>query len=315
MAPDKIVLLTLPSDQGDILKDYIEWYLDLGVDLILALDCDSSDNSHKILNRFSDRGKVQWSLMPSKHYLNFQPAETLAKMAIEQCGADWIIMCDVDEFLCSQGDDLRTILNRAAANNITAISVPCFNMTGQPVVAPGRITETQTLRIDRSVKETGEQQLSGDIPVPYIFIGHPPKTIVRASAFVEYGPGTHEVITSAGDTKDLPELRFLHYPIRGYDKFQTKIANVVSVFENNPHLEPWFGWHWRRWIRLNQAGRLREEYENQFVSPARAEELIRDGVCSLDETIANWSKTRNKNQWRGPGFFQKIKSLLNRQGL
>jgi hypothetical protein len=39
---------------------------------------------------------------------------------------------------------------------------------------------------------------------------------------------------------------------------------------------------------LNQEGRLREDYENQFLSPARAEELIRDGVCSIEATISNW---------------------------
>ena len=130
MTNGKIVLLVLPSDQGDILKDYIEWHLDLGVDLILAEDVGSSDNTHEILEFFSNTGRVQWSLAPEKNRLKYRPEETLAKMAIDEHGADWIIMNDVDEFLCPQGDDLRTILQRAAADNVTAISVPCFNMTG-----------------------------------------------------------------------------------------------------------------------------------------------------------------------------------------
>jgi hypothetical protein len=292
MANDKIVLLTFPAGQDDILKDYIEWHLDLGIDLILAQDCDSSDNTHEILNSFANKGQVQWFPLPAKNVSNYSAAET-TKMALDQYGANWIIMSDVDEFLCPQGDNLRAILQRAAANDVTAISVPCFNMTGPALESARRATETQTLRIDLPVIETLEQQLSGELPVPYIFIRHPPKTIVRASALVEYGPGAHHVATARGKTEQLPELRFLHYPIRGFDKFQSKIASVTTFFETNTDLEYWFGWHWRRWIRLNEEGRLREDYENQFVTPARAEELIRDGICTVDETVANWVKNKN----------------------
>jgi hypothetical protein len=161
-------------------------------------------------------------------------------------------------------------------------------MTGFTGETVSRPTQARTLRIDRPVIETEEQQVSGDIPVPYIFIRHPAKTIVRASALAEYGPGTHYVTTAWGKTARLPELHFLHYPIRGFDKFQTKVANTRRFFEKNQHLEPWWGWHWRRWNRLSQEGGLREEYENQLLSVERAERLIRAGICSRDQTIADW---------------------------
>jgi len=290
---DKIVLLVVPSGQGDILKDYIEWHLALGVDLILAEDVGSSDNTHRILEYFAKRGRVQGSLVPEKNRLKYRAEETLAKMAIEQHGAEWIIMNDVDEFLCPQGE-LRTILQRAAADNVTAISVPCFNMTGTVVQSARRATETQTLRIDRPVDDPPlEQFISGDIPAPYIFIRHPPKTIARASALVGYGPGMHSVATSWGNSGEFSELRFLHYPIRGFDKLEAKIAGATAFFDENDHLEPWWCWHWRRWIRLNQEGRLREDYESQFLSPARAQELVRDGTCMVDEAVANWIKNKD----------------------
>jgi hypothetical protein len=293
MAKDKIVLLTLPSDQGDILKDYIEWHLDLGVDLILAQDCGSSDNTHEILNLFSNRGQLQWFPMTERNLSRHSPADALAKMAIDAHGADWIIQSDVDEFLCPQGNDLRTILQRAAIHAVTAISVPCFNMTGRSLESSDSATETLTLRIDQPVVVTTKRAVSGNLPVPYMFVGHRPKTIARASAFVEYYPGVHEVITAWGRAKQLPDLHLLHYPIRGFDKFQTKVANAAAFFRENNHLKASWGWHWRRWVRLNREGRLREDYESQFVSPARAEELIRDGICTVDETVANWIKNKN----------------------
>ena len=294
MANDKIVLLTHPSNQGDILRDYIEWHLDLGVDLIIAQDWNSSDNTHEILNFFSRRGQLQWFPLPERNISRYSPANALAKMAIERHGADWVIMTDVDEFLCPQGDDLRTSLQRAALGDVTAISVPCFNMTGRVLGPSERAIETLVLRINKPVIATPEQSISGNIPVPYMFMWTPPKTIARASAFVEYGPGFHNVITSWGRTDQLPGLHVLHYQIRGFDTFQTKIDNAAVFFEDNNHLEAWWGWHWRRWIQLNREGRLREDYENQFVSPARAEELIRDGICTVDETITNWVKSKNR---------------------
>src|SRR5260370_29276191 len=202
-------------------------------------------------------------------------------------------MSDVDEFVCPEGQEVRTILQRAAEDNITAISVPCFNVTGPVFQSARTATEMLTLRIDRPVDPPSEQLISGDFPVPYIFIRHPPKTITRASAFAGYGPGMHSVATAWGNTREFPELRFLHYPIRGFDKLEAKVAGATAFFEKNTHLEPWWSWHWRRWVRLNQEGRLREEYESQFLSPARAQELVRDGICTVDETVANWIKNKN----------------------
>src|SRR5260370_40540892 len=209
MTHEKIVLLVISSNQGDILKDYIEWHLDLGVDLILAEDVGSSDNTQGILESFSKTGRVQWSLVPDRNRQKYRSEETLAKMAIDQYEADWIVMSDVDEFLCPQGQDLRTILKRAAADNVTAISLPCFNMTGPVFQSARRATEMLTLLIDRPLDPPTEQLISLDIPVPYVFIRHPPKTITRAGAFTAYGPGMHTVATSWGNAREFPELRFL----------------------------------------------------------------------------------------------------------
>ena len=81
--------------------------------------------------------------------------------------------------------------------------------------------------------------------------------------------------------------------MRGYDKFETKVRNTAAWLADNSHLEPWWGWHWRRWISLREAGKLREEYEDQFASPKREEDLLRDGTYVRDETIANWVKSRS----------------------
>ena len=301
MAPDKIVLVTTVLDQGDILEEFIEWHLHLGIDRIVVQDLGSSDETHRVLARFAKAGRVVWFTTAERDMTKYNQGEILFNIAREKFGADWIILCDADEFLRPVDADLRTILFDAARDEFTAIEVPCFNMTGPTLASGQSAIQNLTLRIDRTITETREEQLAGILRVPYIFFHHPPHMIVRASAFRSYGPGAHSAQISWGKGGDIGRLRFLHYNIRGYDKFDAKIRHAAHWFVHNQHLEPWWGWHWRRWIRLQNAGRLREDYEAQFVSPARAQELIRDGSCAIDETVAAWARRRrpaSEQTWR-----------------
>jgi hypothetical protein len=294
MSPTKIVVAVNVLDNADILREYIEWYLSLDVDLILAHDYCSSDGSQDILEEFAKKTHLEWFLHPQKSIRNYDPSAKLALLARDQYDADWVIQCDTDEFLCIEGDNLRRVLDRARSDDLTVGSIRCFNMTGRLLEPGEKAPKALTLRIDRGIPVTHEEQLSGELAVPYIFIQHLPKTIVRAAAFTEYGPGSHSATSAWGLSGELPQVRFLHYAMRGFDAFKTKVRNAAAWFMHNPQLESWpeWGWHWRRWIRLNEEGRLREDYEVQFVSPARAEELIRDGTCTVDETVANWIKNR-----------------------
>ena len=170
--------------------------------------------------------------------------------------------------------------------------MPGFNMTGQPLAAGASAPATLTLRIDRGVQETGEQALSGDLPVPYVFIRQQTKTIVQASSLIGYTIGGHLARHASGQSAEMPGLSFRHYPFRSYESFEMKVRNSAAWLDGNPELIPGLAWHWRHWVRLYRAGRLREEHAAQFVSAARAAELLREGVCTVDESVSSWARTR-----------------------
>jgi hypothetical protein len=291
MRNDKIVLAVHVLDNADILKEYLEWYASLGVDFVVANDWGSTDGSRDILDDFAKKKFLQWRPQNNKRMTDWNPSDELASIARDQHGAGWIMLFDTDEFLTVDRSDLKGVL-AAVARDVTALRVNCLNMTGS-IPNPGEnALRTLTLRIERTVQETHEQALSGDLPVPYIFIGHPPKTIVRASTFVGYGVGGHSATTNVGDGGEHSDLRILHFAIRGFAALQSKVRNTEAWFAQNPQLTGTWGWHWRRWIRLSREGRLREDYEAQFVSPARAEELLHNGTCVRDEAIARFLKPR-----------------------
>ncbi len=292
MSRDKIIVTIAVYDNADILTECIEWYLGLGVDLVLAQDCGSTDGSQDILEGFARTEQVRWFLLPERNMLKYRPGDAVAAMARDQYAADWIVICDPDEFLTLQGDDLRTILRTATRDDVSVISVPRLNMTGPPLEPGDNGLRTLRLRIDRPVVDSEERRISGNLSVPHVFVSLPPRALVRASTFLEYGPGAHDAATAGGRRGSVSGLRFLHYAVRGFDELETKVRHTVEWFADNTHLEPQWGWHWRRWIRLREQGRLRDDYDRQFVSPARAEELVRDGICSIDDTVARWISAR-----------------------
>lgn len=288
VAATKIVVAVQVLDNADILREYLEWYLALDVHLIVANDFGSTDGSQDILDEFARRKLVEWSLRPDKNTKERDPTAELARLARDRHGADWVIHCDTDEFLCVEGDGLRVALDQAAASGSTVLSTPVWNMTGPAPTAGQNPLFSLTLRIARGTRATPEEQLAGEPPFPIVFLHWPPKAIVRATAFTGYGHGNHKAEAAWGGTEESTRLRFLHYPFRGFEAFQTKVRHGAAWLAANPHLDakPRWGWHWRRWSRMTAVAELRQEYARQFVSPERAAALIADGTCVIDETVA-----------------------------
>ncbi len=88
MHKKRIVLFTAPVDQGDILRDFLEWHLDLGVDLILALDHRSTHGSRELLDQYSRTGQVMWFPLPERDMTKYSPCDALAALARDRYDAD-----------------------------------------------------------------------------------------------------------------------------------------------------------------------------------------------------------------------------------
>jgi glycosyltransferase involved in cell wall biosynthesis len=313
MPRGKVVLITVPYDQGEILEDFLDWHLDLGIDLILAMDGGSTDGSRETLEKYTKTGQVVWFPLPERDMSKYSAFDELAALARDLYGADWVILCDVDEFLCTTGVDLQTILADAERDGITLLTVPRRTMTGLPLQPGKRATETLTLRIDRPVEPTHEQLVSWNLPAPFGFLEVGGHVAVRASAFAQYGAGAHVATTTWGTHSTSDELYILHYAVRGFESLCAKVHNTKAWLDDNKHLAPGWGWHWRRWIHLHEQGRLREDYDQHFVSLARAHQLVREGVCVVDTTVAEWiaRKQEHSGAHEAPNWMQRLSRSLS----
>lgn len=294
----KVVLAVGVYDTADILADYLDWYLHIDIDFIVALDYGSTDGSIDILKRYERAGVLHWRPNPSHNYSRHNPFDAVATIAREEFGADWIIVCDTDEFLVTDGRSLSEVISQAIREDLAVVSVPCFNMTG-PLVTGGASAPRQlTLRIDRPIVPAADQYLSDELPAPYIFLQHQPKTIARAKTLVGYNAGSHSARSTSGECGSMRGMRFLHYQMRNSGTFERKIRNAARWLRENSELGPCFGWHWHRWVRLYEAGELGAEHARQFVTAERAQKLVEEGVCSYDETVASWLRSRSGDQAR-----------------
>ena len=314
MRKGKIVLITVPADQGDILPDFLDWHLDLGVDLILAMDHGSKDDSREVLDQYSRTRPVKWFSLPERDLRKYSAPDDLAALARDHYDAEWIINCDVDEFLCTGGADLRGILKEAERQGVTLLNVPRRSVTGPPLQPGQRATRALTLRIDRAVEPTHEQQLSWNLPVPFVFLDVGGHLVVRASALAEYGLGAHFATTTWGESVISDKLYILHYAVRGFESLREKVDNTAAFLDLNNQLAPCECWHWRRWIQLNEEGRLRNDYDQQFVSPERAQELIREGVCVVDDTVADWV-SKKESLWGARRGLSDVAQWFSRSGM
>ena len=112
--------------------------------------------------------------------------------------------------------------------------------------------------------------------------------MVRAQSNLTTTTGDHDVVGADQDVVHSSSLEILHLPMRSYGAFEEKIELAKEYFAKNPEFSQSMGWHWRRWIELFQSGRLREEYQNQFLEMADAKALLEKGRIEPERQLAEW---------------------------
>ena len=166
---------------------------------------------------YANAGRVVWLPLPERDMSKYAPADELAAIARDRYQADWILYADVDEFVCTQRRSLRTVLADADRDGVTLLDIPRRTMTG-PLPAPDqRATEVLTLRIDRTVVPTANQQVTWDFPVPFVFLEVGGHLAIRASAIGVFASGVHSAVTTWGTSgTQRPLYPSLRHPwIRG----------------------------------------------------------------------------------------------------
>lgn len=231
-------VLTTMKNEGAFLLEWFAHHKALGFDQFVICTNDCDDATAKMVHRLQRMGLAR------HHQTLYQPGQSIQRRALKQGAryhevrkADWVYVCDADEFLASRiGDGSVRALTAAASPGAHAICVPWrrFGTAGQRGFEEGPITR----------QFTRANATSGPRYVPHAF----PKSLFRADILKQVErvgvhlplpkpdletplllelpgatplrPAHHKLLVQA----DYSHAQVNHYQLRSIDSFLVKSA-------------------------------------------------------------------------------------------
>ena len=103
-----VVLTMVVRDAADVLEANLAFHLNAGVDFVIAGDPGSQDGTTEILDSFSRDGHLV--RMPVEGGSERAWRTEIARLAVAEYGADWVISSSTDEFWWPRGESLEDVL-------------------------------------------------------------------------------------------------------------------------------------------------------------------------------------------------------------
>lgn len=248
----RLIMTLLVRNEEDIVDWNLRFHFAHGVSFVIATDNNSTDATPDILRSYERQGRLRLIRERSDDYSQSVWVTRMARLAAIEHGADWIINNDADEFwLPRAGDLLQTVgavpadVGGLACQRLNFLPIPDEAGWGQP------FWQRQVWRQTRATNPLG-----GALPE---------KVCHRAAPWAIVAQGNHSVEGVPGSVVAGPGIEILHYPMRSFRQFATKIALGGAAYERNTMLPPEVGGTWRHLYAIHQQGGLREWYDSQVL--------------------------------------------------
>lgn len=241
-----LCLIAMFKNEAHIFKEWIDHYLNQGVDKFLLIDNGSNDNYMEYLQYYIDNHIVELVVDETKH----TQLECCNKHFFEKSKMfEWIIVCDLDEFIYAR-KGIKTIKDYLSCldQNISQVFIPwkIFGSNGYKE-QPECVVKSFTKRINYN-KEYGFQGCVKENECNYSFT----KCIVRSKFLTRFNIHSHftsnnNYITSDNKTnnihstqcfcktnEDILEESYLHlnhYSIQSFDWFMKVKATRGDAYQ------------------------------------------------------------------------------------
>ena len=250
----------------------LDYHLAQGVDFVIATDNRSEDRTPEILSRYERQGLLHLIHEPADDYSHGRWVTRMARLAATDCGADWVINCDADEFWWPKTGTLKEVFSAIPER---------FGMVVAPSTAFVPRPHERGFFADRmDVREVGENFMH-------------PKVAHRARADVQVRDGNHSV--DAPDLAPVPfwhPIHILHFPLRTYAQFENKVRKGGRAAESNPELPPKVHRVRRALYRLYLEGGLPDYYASKVMDDDAIEAGLRDSTLRRDKRLKRFLAER-----------------------
>jgi hypothetical protein len=228
----KLVMTLLVRDEADIIDAQIAFHLNAGVDFVIATDNGSRDGTKEILESYARGGMLHLIEEGGDGMRQVEWVSHMARLAATRFGADWVINSDADEFWCSHGAPVKTVLAEVPRRFDTVRAV-MRNFVPRPGDGDS-FAEQMNVRLVPG-QATRERHLV-----------HPfhaqDKVLHRANPDVTVSAGNHDARwPSSVDLRGFWHFEVLHFPMRtaeqcvlkwrNYERYGYSGYNVLTDFD------------------------------------------------------------------------------------
>jgi hypothetical protein len=298
-------------DEADIIEDFLEYHLSIGIEYFVGVDVGSTDGTVDILSRYERTGRLQLirrddPTAHGKHWLG-----TIIERAREAFRPSWFLFGDPDEFWVLPEGDAPRYLERAPA---PIMQFARYNLLPTPSATIGEAAHYRNFDLvvhrplqflydlDRLDQPGGTEWMLNAYPPDILrFIG--PKVMARADAFSAVLPGFHDVEAVAPAVPRLRETQgyIAHFQVRSSARFLNKAQRVADfVAVNPPAVNAASSRHWVRLAALHRQGLAGAEYARQILNPDQIAACLREGIIARDPRIA--ARLAQLSRRPAPGF-------------
>jgi|SRR5688572_4045738 len=279
-----LIMTLLVRNNEDVIGANIDFHLAMGVDHFIATDNGSEDASVDILREYERQGVLTLHFEPADNWNQSVWVTRMARDAAANWAAQWVINNDADEFWWPLEDNLKAALDTIPVEQQVVVA-PRFNFVAVEPAA-GIFYQNMIFREARSVNAVGK-------PLP-------PKVCHRGSVDVVVGPGSHSVRWKGNPEAPMISparpIEILHFPLRSYSQFESKIRLGGAAIERNDTLPKGVAGTWRHLYQLYLKGSLPAFYESQAVGRDQAEAGVGSGQLIRDTRLADWFSNRDAGQ-------------------
>lgn len=263
----------LARDEEDVVEENLIYHLDRGVDFVVATDNNSADGTADVLERYQREGHLHLIREPSTDFAQHAWRTRMARLAATEFAADWVIDNDADEFWWPlEGADLKELFD-SLPDDVQAVMARKVNFVPRP--------DGQAPFYERMLLRDNEgRNLIGRLILP--------KVAHRGAADISIGTGSHRILIDGVAPKShTAPLEILHFSVRSYDSFETRVRNAQQALPTEPgkEREGNVSAQYREMIQIYEAGRLRDYYDTLVVDDEEAEQEVAAGRLVRDDRL------------------------------
>ncbi len=257
----------LVRDEQDILRENLDFHLANGVDEIILMDNRSVDGTADIAREYERAGFLHYVFQPQDDYSQGRWVTQMARRAVDELRADWVINNDADEFWWPHAGSLKDALAAVAADAVAA-TVERTNFVA-------RVDDGEPFWRRMDVRSVASVNALGD-PLPG-------KSAHRAVPGVVIGQGNHCVFAGGRlAPRAAAPITILHFPVRSRAQYYNKIVKGGAAYARNTELDPSLGRTWRYLYQLYLDGTLDQAYERELLTEEQTLSGLATGALVRD---------------------------------